>query len=700
MKPQRSLFTLTIAASVLCTLVCSVAIAGSIPPPPPTRVDSVVDTIHGVPVADPYRWLEDQNSAETRAWIDAQNAYSHSLLDTITGRDKLKERFAQLLKMDQCWVRKFAGDTYLLSKRKANDAFSSIYLRKGAKGEDQLLLDPLTLSSDSTVTPGIADLSVDGSLLAYSLRHGGEDETVVKFKSLTTRTDMPDSLPRALYFGIDISADNSGAYFGKATEAGPRVGYHKFGTDNTSDPIIFGDQFDKEWEMGLGLSVGGRYLVAVFFKGSSGDQSEIYVKDIATDAPFVTVVKGMPARFEPIAAKDKLYIKTNWHAANSRLMMVDFASPGIENWKEVIPESPLVFEDAQLAGGMIFAKYLDSAKARVKVFSATGTFLRDLSLPALGMVGSVIGEWESDQLFVTFGSFTYPWTQFRYDLKSWQSTVFEKVNVPLDPEKFVVKQIWYKSADSASVPMFVVHAKDMPLDGNRPVYITGYGGFNVAMPPMFSQWAIVWMEHGGVYVLPSLRGGGEFGEQWHTSGMLDKKQNTFNDLYSAAEWLIANKYTEPSRIAVEGGSNGGLLVGAALTQRPDLFGAIICTYPLLDMIRYHQFMVAKYWVPEYGSSDDPAQFEYLLKYSPYQNVKKGTKYPAVLFETGDADTRVAPLHARKMAALVQANNGSDKPVILLYDTRAGHSGGKSYDKIIDGLVDEFSFLFWQLHMNN
>lgn len=693
--PSRLLISL---GAVLVSLV-AVTVAGAVPPPPSTRVDPTVDTLHGVAIPDPYRWLEDQNSPETRAWIDAQNAYSHSLLDTVTGRDNLKARFGELFKMDQCWIRRFAGDTYLLSKRKADDAFSSIYMRTGLSGTDQLLIDPMTLSRDSSVTPGIVALSDDGLLMSYQLRHGGEDETVVKFKNLATKIDLADSLPKALYFGVELAVDKKGVYYGVGTKEGPRVRYHAFGTDPTADRLLFGEQFDDGWEMGIDMSVGGRYLVVVFAKGSSADETEIYVKDLSTDGPFVTVVKGVAARFEPIPADNKLFIKTNWQAPNSRIMVTDLASPAFENWKELVPTSDLVLEDITPAGGMLFVKYLDSVKTRIKAYKPDGTYLRDLQFPTIGMTGSTIGQWSTDHLFVTFGSFTYPWTQFKFDLKTWESTIVERVKIPLDPDKFVVKQIWYSSKDGTKVPMFVVHAKDTPLDGNRPVYMTGYGGFNASMPPMFSQWAIVWMEHGGVYVLVNLRGGGEFGESWHTAGMLEKKQNVFDDLYAGAEWLIANKYTKPSRIAVEGGSNGGLLVGAALTQRPDLFGAVVCTYPLLDMVRYHKFLVAKYWVPEYGSADDPAQFQYLLKYSPYQNVKKGTKYPAVLFETGDADTRVAPLHARKMAALVQANTGSEKPVLLLYDTRAGHSGGRSYDKIIANLVDQFSFLFWQLGMS-
>lgn len=671
---------------------------GALPPPPPTRVDGQIDTLHGVTIPDQYRWLEDQNAPETRAWIDAQNKYSHAILDTISGREQLRKRFAELFKMDQTWVRAFAGNTYLLSKRKADDAFSSIYMRTGLGGADQLLIDPLTLSKDSSVTAGIGALSDDGSLMAYELRHGGEDETIVKFKDLGTKADLIDSLPRALYFGVEIAGDKKGVYYAVGAHEGPRVKYHRFGAG--TDTLLFGEQFDAGWEMGISLSPGGRYLVLMFAKGSSADETEVYVKDLSSGGPFVTVVKGVAARFEPVPVDDRLFIMTNWNAPNSRIMVADLKSPEFANWKELVPTSGLVLQDMTPVDGLLFLKYMDSVKTRIKVYKPDGSFVRDLEFPTIGVTGSMVGRWNSSNLFVTFGSLTYPWTQFRYDLKTWQSSVFERVRIPLEPDKFTVKQVWYKSKDSTSVPMFVVHAKDLKLDGNRPVFMTGYGGFNAAMPPYFSQWAIVWMEHGGVYVSTNLRGGGEFGEPWHKAAMFEKKQNCFDDFYAAAEWLIKNGYTQPSRLAIEGGSNGGLLTGAALTQRPDLFGAVICTYPLLDMVRFHKFLVAKYWVSEYGSADDSAQFDYIYKYSPYHNVRKGTKYPAVLFETGDADTRVDPLHARKMTALVQASTGSDKPVLLLYDTKAGHSGGKTYDRMISNLVDEFSFLFWQLGMNH
>ena len=675
--------------------------ADAVTPPPTTRVDSQVDTLFGVPVADPYRWLEDQDSPETRAWIDSQNAYTHSLLDTIWGRDALRKRFKELFLMDQTWVRAFVGDRFILSKRKAADALSSIYMRDGLKGDDQLLIDPMTLSKDSSVSAGIVNLSLDGKLMVYSLRKGGQDETTIRIMNLDTRTNLPDTLPKARYFGgVVLTADNSGLYYSTSTDNGPRVYYHKVGTDVVRDSLIMGEQYGAEWIVSVSTSDDRQYLILTAFMGSSGTETEIYLKDLSANGPLVTAVKGVKARFEPQIAGGRMYVLTDWDAPNNRIMVADPTNPVSENWKELVPASDLSLQDLIPAGGVLLLKYLDSVKTRIKVVQPDGKDLPDLKLATVGMTGTIIGDWKSDKLFVTFGSFTYPWTQFLYDMKSWQSTVFERVNIPLDPDKFLVKQVWYDSKDGTRVPMFVVHAKDLKLDGNRPVYMTGYGGFNAAQQPYFSQWAIVWMEHGGVYVSTNLRGGSEFGEAWHKAAMFEKKQNTFDDFIAAGEWLITNGYTNSSRLAIEGGSNGGLLVGAALTQRPDLFGAVICSYPLLDMVRFHRFLVAKFWVSEYGSADDSTQFPYIYQYSPYHNVRKGIKYPAVLFITGDADTRVAPLHARKMTALLQGSTGSDKPILLEYDTKAGHSGGKTYDKMIDELVDEFSFLFWQLGMNS
>jgi len=370
--------------------------------------------------------------------------------------------------------------------------------------------------------------------------------------------------------------------------------------------------------------------------------------------------------------------------------------PARDNWREVIPEGTSVITGVSAVGGKLFVSYLENVATRIKVFEGSGKPVRDITFPTLGTSSGMIGDWDRDEGFYTFSSFAQPTTIYRYSVASGEQQVFAQINVPVHSDQIEVKQVWFESKDKTRVPMFLVSRKGLKLDGNNPVFLTGYGGFNVALTPNFSALAAYWAESGGVFALPNLRGGGEFGEKWHKAGMLANKQNVFDDFIGAAEWLIKNKYTTPAKLAISGGSNGGLLVGAAMTQRPELFQAVVCSYPLLDMIRYQSFLVARFWVSEYGSSENAEQFKYIHAYSPYHRVKKGEKYPAVLFVTGDADTRVAPLHARKMAALVQASTGSTRPVLLHYNTKAGHSTGLPVSQQIEDQTDELSFLFWQL----
>ena len=382
------------------------------------------------------------------------------------------------------------------------------------------------------------------------------------------------------------------------------------------------------------------------------------------------------------------------------MMAVDLADPRRERWKELIPEGPSVITDVTLTGGKLLLNRLQDVATRLSIHEADGKLLRELALPGLGAVGGVSGDWSQDEAFFSFSSLAQPPTIYRYQAGSGQRDVWARLEVPIRSEDVEIEQVWYASKDGTKVPMFIAHRNGVRLDGSNPTLLTGYGGFNVSIRPFFSARAAFWIENGGVFAVPNLRGGGEFGESWHQAGMLDKKQNVFDDFIAAAEWLIARKYTSPSRLAISGGSNGGLLVGAALTQRPELFRAVVCSYPLLDMLRYHRFLVASYWVPEYGSAENAAQFPVLRAYSPYHHVKPGERYPAVLFITGDGDTRVAPLHARKMAALLQAASGSDRPVLLRYDTKAGHSGGVPATKQIEDLTNEMLFLFWQLGMTS
>ncbi len=429
--------------------------------------------------------------------------------------------------------------------------------------------------------------------------------------------------------------------------------------------------------------------------GTGSEQTALYAQDVKHHGPIVTVVDDIVAQFGESIAGDSLYIATNWKAPHWHVFETALAAPSRDYWREVIPETDALLDSVAPVGGKLVAEYLHNATSEIKIFDADGKNPKPLALPSLG-AASITGRWESPELFYTFTSFNYPTTNFVYDLATSKSAIWSKLSVPMDPNAFETRQVWYQSKDGTRVSMFLFYKKGLKLDGSNPVLLTGYGGFDVNETPYYAPMQIVWAEHGGVLADANLRGGGEYGEKWHQAGMLEKKQNVFDDFLAAAEYLIAKKYTNPSKLAIDGASNGGLLVGAAITQRPDLFRAAVCGYPLLDMLRYQKFEDGPYWVPEYGSSDNLKQFEYLYKYSPYANVKAGAKYPATLFITGDGDTRVAPLHARKMAARMQAATASDRPILLLYDTKSGHSGGRPISKTIEENRDVLSFLFWQL----
>ena len=662
--------------------------------PPTTRAESVKEAFGSVEVSDPYRWLEDQKAPETRAWIDEQNRYSESFLHALPGRDALKKRVAELLKVDTTGTPTEKGGLYFFNKRLADQDLSVLYIRKGVNGKDEVLLDPHPLSPDHTVSITLLDVVADGSLIAYGIRQGGEDEVTVKFLDVATKKELPDVLPRARYQGVAVKDDRSGLFFSRQEKEGPRVYYHALGGDTAKDEKLFGDGYGPEKGLGVSLSDDNHYLLMTVSHGSAATKTEIYVRDLAGGGPIVPIVNDVEARFSADIAGDTLYLQTNWQAPNGRVLAVDLKSPARDKWKEVVPTGKTAIQGVSTAGGRIFVRYLENVLPRIRIFDPQGKPQGEITFPSVGSATGLRGEWGKNEAFFTFTSFVTPPTIYRYDIAKGTREVWAKEKVPFAGDRFEVKQVKYASKDGTLIPMFLVHRKDLRLDGSSPALLTGYGGFNISETPSFSARAALWVENGGVYALPNLRGGGEFGEDWHKAGMLAKKQNVFDDFIGAAQWLIKNGYTSSSRLAISGGSNGGLLVGAALTQRPELYAAVVCSYPLLDMVRYHKFLVAGYWVPEYGSGDNPEQFPFIYAYSPYHHVKAGTKYPAVLFITGDSDTRVARLHARKMAALLQASNGGDRPGLLHYDTRAGHSGGSTpVTKRIEELTDELSFLF-------
>ena len=664
--------------------------------PPATRRGDVQDTLHGVTVPDPYRWLEDQDSAETRAWINQQNEYTHKLLDSLPGRNELEKRVSELKRVERIRTPIVRNGRFFYRKRAADQEQYVIYTRQGAAGQEEVLIDPNPMSADHSTNVEIMDVSKDGTLLAYLVRVGGKDESEVHVLNVPTKRDLADVLPARVYFDISFLADGGGLYYSTMLDDGPRVRFHKLGTKAEADTDVFGKGYSKEVIVVGDVSEDGRHLILEVLHGSAADKVEIFAQDLKKAGPITPLITDLDARFFGFAVGDELFLQTNYKAPNGRVMVMNMAKPAPANWRQVVPEAETAIDSVALAGGKILVTYVKDATSVVKAFQPDGKLAFDVSLPALGAVYDVQGRWENPVAYFTYASFAIPPTIYGTDMSSGKESIWAQVKAPVDASKFEVKQVWYASKDGTKVPMFLVYAKGLKLDGSNPVLLEGYGGFAINSTPYFNADAIVWAERGGVYALANIRGGGEFGEAWHKSGMLGKKQNVFDDFIAASEWLIQNKYTNPSKLSILGGSNGGLLVGAALTQRPELFRAVICWHPLLDMLRYDQFMEAQFWVSEYGAAKDPEQFKWLYAYSPYQHVTKGVKYPAVLFMTGDGDTRVAPLHARKMAALLQADTGSDHPILLRYELKAGHSGGRSLTQDIGDSVDELSFLFWQL----
>lgn len=665
-------------------------------PPPPTKLNVVVDRLHGVDVPDPYRWLEDQGAPETRAWIDAQNAYTDSVLDVLPGRAEISRLAANVIERDAVGLPAERAGRYFFSMRRADQELDVIYVRDGLYGSDRVLVDPHPMSPDHTISVQLRDLSDDGMKAVYSVREGGVDEVSIRVRDVETGEDLSDVLPPARYGEVHLSADAAGLYYTRYGDVTPRVMYHDFGTPFSDDVVLFGDGYEQHQIPVTVLSDDGRWLVVHVIEGSSGP-TEIHVKDLERDSPFVTAIADGVSESWAEFVGDELVITTNLEAPNKRVVLADPLEPAVDMWREVIPaRDGVVVQGAYGLGGRLAISYLQDVQPRFALFSLDGSHVRDIAFDTVGSVGGGSGRWDSSEAFFTYETFHVPRTIFRYDVATGEQTVWSEPVTPVDAGRYEVTQHWYTSKDGTRVPMFITQSSSVERDGRNPVLLTGYGGFNNSLTPAFSELATIWLELGGVFAVANMRGGGEFGESWHRAGMLEHKQNVFDDFIGAGEYLIQEGYTRSQQLAIRGGSNGGLLVGAVSNQRPELFGAVVCTYPLLDMVRYHQFLVASFWVPEYGSSEDPEQFEYIRAYSPYHNVIADGQYPATLYLSGDGDTRVAPLHARKMTALMQAQNGSTNPVLLRYHTQAGHSGGQPVSQRIDEMVDTVSFLMWQV----
>jgi prolyl oligopeptidase len=677
-------------------------------PPPAVAVKPVTDIVGSHEITDKYRWLEDQTAPDTRAFISAETTYTDSYFAQIKPlRERLVTRLTELQRVDSVSVPIEEHGRFFYEKRLAAENQASIYFREGLDSPETKLVDAGTLSADGNSSVGISDISSDGKLLVYGVRHGGADEESIHVLDVDTKQDLGDELPLARYSGFGLSGKT--LYYAKILPSGGAAVFtHALGTGADKDVQIFGGSYKGETLGPLDLischvSDNGHWLVVEIGHGVPSTREDILLEDLRKpDATLDPLVFGVDSRFQLHLDGDRMFVSTDYGAPNGKVLRASFGDPSTKSWPVVIPEGKSPIDAVSIAGGKLFIGRLADVKSETTIYTLPETGpakqIGTIAYPTIGTGSVVRGRADSKVGFYTFSSFTVPPTIFRYDIATGKATIWNRSKVPFDADKYEVKQVFYTSKDGTRVPMFIAGRKGLKMDGNAPLLMTGYGGFLISETPSFSAKYAWWMEQGGFFALPNLRGGGEYGETWHKAGMFEHKQNVFDDWFAAAEYLIANKYTTSQQFAITGRSNGGLLMGASMTQRPDLFGAILCGYPLLDMSRYQKFLVGRWWTTEYGSADNPEQAAYILKYSPYQNVRPGIKYPAIMFFTGDSDTRVAPLHARKMAALMQATVMAEpederRPVLLHYDVKAGHSAGVSIDQLVSDMADELGFLW-------
>jgi prolyl oligopeptidase len=698
--------------------------------PPKAKPEMVVDDYHGQKIEDAYRWLEDSAAPETQQFVAEQNAYTRSVLGDIPGRDELRHRVEQLMTIGRVASPRIGGDTYFYERRDGRQNQAVVYLREGRDGKERSLIDVNDLAPDGTIALDWWYPSEDGRYVAFGTSPNGSELSTLQVVETGTGKLLPEKIERTRAASLAWLPDSSGFYYTRYPRPGDvpageemynrHVFFHQLSSDDNAngadDPLIFpsdGMELAPQHWPNVSISNDGRWLLVDVSEGWT--KTELYLKDLsfkdlsfkdlsskdhsAAQSQFQRITTGKNFLYHGEILDGQLYITSNEDAPRFRVFKTACAAPERSNWQEIIPETDAVIEGrATIIAKKLFVHSIRNASSQLSLFDLDGKPVAKVAMPALGSIFDLGGNWNSDTGFFGFISYAVPTTVFEVSLNG-QATEWARVESGIDPDRYQVEQLWFNSKDRTRVPMFVVSRKGLRKNGRNPTLLSGYGGFNLGRTPVFNRNAmLLLLDQGGVYVDVQLRGGNEFGEDWHRNGMLEKKQNVFDDFIAAAEHLIAEKYTDAGHLAIQGGSNGGLLMGAALTQRPDLFRAVVCQVPLLDMLRYQNFQIAKLWIPEYGSSDNPAQFEFLRAYSPYHQVKTGTLYPAVLFMTAESDTRVDPMHAVKMAALLQAEaaNAPDCPILLRVDAKAGHGVGKPIAKLVDDAVDVWSFLFWQL----
>jgi prolyl oligopeptidase len=671
---------------------------------PVTKKVDTIDTYHGVQVADPYRWLEDDRSEETAEWVKSQNEITFGYLDQIQYRDKLKKRLEEIWNYPKYSAPFKTEGRYFFYKNNGLQNQFVLYSQKSLNDEPEAVLDPNTWSKDGTVSLSGLGVSNDGKYLAYTSSVSGSDWNKIHIMDLGTKELLADSIEWVKFSGI--SWKENGFYYSRydkpkgsdlsSKNEFHKLYFHKLGDEQEKDELIYEDKTAPQRNFYAATSEDERFLIVNGSEGTSGNI--LLVKDLSKpNSPFITMVDDFNNDHNVIENEgNELFILTNLNSPNKRIVKTTLDKPTPEQWVDLIPETENRIQNASIIGGKLFVEYLIDASDRIFIYDLKGNKIGEVELPAIGSV-AFGGRKKDSECFYTFTSFTFPSTVYRYDVTNNTSSVYKKPEIKFNPEDFETKQVFYTSKDGTNVPMFIVHKKGMELNGNNPTYLYSYGGFDISMTPAFSISQLVWLENGGIFAQPSIRGGGEYGEKWHKAGMLLNKQNVFDDFIGAAEYLIKEKYTSPGRLAIAGGSNGGLLVGAAMTQRPDLFKVALPAVGVMDMLRYEKFTIGWAWATEYGSVNDPENFKNLLAYSPLHNIKEGVDYPATMVTTADHDDRVVPAHSFKFAAALQEKYKGNNPVMIRIETKAGHGAGKPTAKVIEEAVDKFAFAWYNMN---
>ncbi|MGJ3250591.1 MAG: prolyl oligopeptidase family serine peptidase [Elainellaceae cyanobacterium] len=677
--------------------------------PESPKVDQI-DDYHGIKVADPYRWLENPDSEQSRAWIEAQNRLTFGYLNDIEERQSIKERLTRLWNYEKFRTPIKKADRYFYFKNDGLQNQDVLYTLTDLDAEPTVLIDPNTFSDDGTVALSGVAISENAKLVAYGMSTSGSDWQEWNVRNVETGEDLDDHIQWVKFSGASWTHDHQGFFYSRYDEPNDatkledvnyyqKLYYHRLGTSQSDDVLIYHRPDQKEWGFGGSVTDDGRYLIISVWKGTDPKNLVFYQDLTQPDAEVVELINTFEAEYNFIDNDGTTFwFQTDLHAPRGRAIAIDITNPAPEHWHEIIPESDDTLQGISLLNHQFVAAYLKDAYSTVKIFNLDGSGVRDIDLPGIGSVGGFRGQRDDTETFYAFTGFTTPPTIYRYDLVTGESTLFRQPTVDFNPDDYETRQVFYTSQDGTQVPMFITHKTGLELDGNNPTLLYGYGGFGVSLTPSFSISNLVWMELGGVYAVPNLRGGGEYGEDWHQAGTKSNKQNVFNDFIAAAEWLIEHRYTSSSKLAISGGSNGGLLVGACMTQRPDLFAAVLPAVGVMDMLRFHKFTIGWAWTSDYGSPDDPDEFKALYAYSPLHNLRPGTAYPATLLTTADHDDRVVPAHSFKFAAALQDAHAGDAPVLIRIETKAGHGAGKPTTKIIEEIADKFGFLVSVLDM--